>query len=483
MGESQLGDWQDGQFKFASPDSERQWAIEAYRSGVSAKDWHRGTPVDDKTRDLVLNNLAGATPPYFRGPDGQYRFSNAYTVEPQDVRDHRLRALRGVKIDDLTGPDMPGEADVAAQFAAIQAPQQTTPAKIANDNEQPSALAAKPPAGKAAAKTPTGFGRFAHMAAAQKEAGYLSPEEALQHIDDGIRLLANGLTLGYADNVAAAGDAAIASLSGGEFGPNYDKNIASQKARTQEARDRSGVIGTVIESLPQLVPGAGDALGLGGDIQMYLNDPSKLTLGNAGMTALGILPFVPSVASSINKIDEALETAAKVEAKVANKADDAAGIARTDADAALTKSESEVLTPRFDPDDPAALDIYLTRPIRGNEGRDGHVISKHVGKTKEELLARYTGEPHITGSSSFTDYETMEKVVLDGVKHNQTTIIAWMKDPSRQTLFLAYESKTPVGTTVLKDGTVMPRSRAQIVLKKDDQGGFYFFTAYPSERP
>ncbi|MBV5325005.1 MAG: hypothetical protein J0626_06920, partial [Rhodospirillaceae bacterium] len=155
--------------------------VEAYRSGVSAKDWHRGTPVDDRTRDLVLNNLAGATPPYFRGPDGQYRFSNVYTVEPQDVRDHRLRALRGVKVDDLTGPEMPGEADVAAQFATTQAPRQTTSAKVANDNMQPPAVAAKPPADKAAGKTPTGIGKFAHMAAAQKEAGYLSPEEALQH--------------------------------------------------------------------------------------------------------------------------------------------------------------------------------------------------------------------------------------------------------------------------------------------------------------
>jgi hypothetical protein len=479
LGDSQLGEWQDGQFKFASPDSERQWAIEAYRSGVSAKDWHRGTPVDDKTRDLVLNNLAGATPPYFRGPDGRYRFSNAYTVEPQDVRDHRLRALRGVKIDDLTGPEMPGEADVATQFAAAPVRGPTAQAKVANDNVRPPAVAAEPPTGKAPAKTTTGLGRFAHMTAAQKEASYLSPAEAFQYIDDGIRLLANGLTLGYADNVAAAGDAAIASLTGGEFGTTYDKNIANQKAQTQDARDRFGTVGAVIESLPQLLPGAGDALGLGGDIQMYLRDPSKLTLGNAGMTALGILPFVPSVASSINKIDETLETAAKVEAKAAGKADDAADIARTDADAALAKSEPELPTPRFDPNDPVALDNYFKRPIKGNEGPDGHIISRHVGKTKDELLARYKSDPKIPGSSSFPDVETAERVVLAGLQQNKAAVVAWMKDATRPRLHIPYHGNTQIGMTVMKDGTVAPRTNAFISLKKDGKGGFYFLTAYP----
>lgn len=306
--EGVLGEWRDGSFHFDSPDAEARWNVEAYRRGVHAGNWQQGQVLDDRTRDVVLSGLGGATAPVYRGPDGQYRFANPKTIEPDDIRVLRTRSFHGVRPQDLTGPEMPGEDVIAARFAASRGANDNI-ATAANDNAAP--------------QSPRGNGRFAAMAAAQRDASHPSPEEALQAIDDGVRLLANGMTLGYADNIAAAGDALFGD---GSFAEDYEKNLAEEKARSDAAVERLGVTGALIQSAPQFVPGAGDVIGLGNDFKMYLEDPSQRTWKNYGLTALGALPFVPSVASSIKHVDDALETTAKLgtkaEAKVASKVGD-----------------------------------------------------------------------------------------------------------------------------------------------------------------
>lgn len=470
-----LGEWEDGQFKFKSPAAESQWKVDAYRRGVSSQDWHRGTPLDDRTRDLVLNDLGGATAPIFRGPDGQYRFANVHTIEPPEIRDHRLRALRGARIDDLAGPEMPGERELAPR---VGKPLAQVPAS-ANDNARPSGPSA--PAAQAQDKKPalSGIGRFAYMAEAQKNADHPTPGEILQHIDDGIRLLGNGLTLGYADNIAAGGNAVFGENG---FGEDYERFLGEEKARTAAARDRSGVVGALVESAPQLIPGAGDLLGLGGDIQMYINDPTTRTLANAGKTLAGLLPIVPSLASTIKRVDGAVDGALhleKVPARIRTEAEGVAETTKADAGGISGMKADEITPPAFDVDDPAAIDAYLMRPIKGNEGPDGHVLSKHVGKTEAELRARYGVEAKIAGSSSFPDAETADRVVQSGLQQNKAAILNWMKDPGQSRLYVPYRGTTPIGMTILKDGTVVPKTDALIGLRKDGKGGFYFFTAYP----
>jgi len=50
--------------------------------------------------------------------------------------------------------------------------------------------------------------------------------------------------------------------------------------------------------LLSFAPIVGDAAGLAADAQMYANQPETRTLGNYAMSALGALPFVPSVAGA-----------------------------------------------------------------------------------------------------------------------------------------------------------------------------------------
>ena len=48
--------------------------------------------------------------------------------------------------------------------------------------------------------------------------------------------------------------------------------------------------------LLSFAPGVGDAAGLAADAQFYADNPEERTLGNFGLSALGLLPFVPGVA-------------------------------------------------------------------------------------------------------------------------------------------------------------------------------------------
>lgn len=49
--------------------------------------------------------------------------------------------------------------------------------------------------------------------------------------------------------------------------------------------------------LGSMAPGIGDALGLANDVRMYATQPESRTLGNYGLSAFGLLPFVPSMAA------------------------------------------------------------------------------------------------------------------------------------------------------------------------------------------
>jgi len=70
------------------------------------------------------------------------------------------------------------------------------------------------------------------------------------------------------------------------------------KARQQPRKqlDGQGLLDTAAIGLSP-IPGVGDVLGLAADASRYINDPSSRTPMNFGLTALGMLPFVPPAAA------------------------------------------------------------------------------------------------------------------------------------------------------------------------------------------
>ena len=121
--------------------------------------------------------------------------------------------------------------------------------------------------------------------------------------------------------------------------------------------------------------------------------------------------------------------------------------------------------------------------LAAHEAKGGHLIERHVGKTDEELLERLKNNPKITGSSTFNDRMTAEKVattVLNDQK-NIDKIQKWLSDPnSRPTLPLRYKGDGEIiGRSVSRNSEEVENvTNAKIVLKKDNNGSF-ILTGYP----
>ncbi|KDE25568.1 hypothetical protein BA81_18969, partial [Bacillus safensis FO-36b] len=118
-----------------------------------------------------------------------------------------------------------------------------------------------------------------------------------------------------------------------------------------------------------------------------------------------------------------------------------------------------------------------------HESRGGHLIERHVGKTDEELLERLKSNPKITGSSTFNDRMTAERVAdsVLGDPKSVDKIQKWLSDPnSRPTLPLKYKGDGEViGRSVSRNSEVVENvTNAKIILKKDENGGF-ILTGYP----
>ncbi|EEM17130.1 Hypothetical Cytosolic Protein [Bacillus pseudomycoides DSM 12442] len=117
-----------------------------------------------------------------------------------------------------------------------------------------------------------------------------------------------------------------------------------------------------------------------------------------------------------------------------------------------------------------------------NGQRGGHLLKKHVGKTDAELLQRLQNDSKITGSSTFTDRATAERVANEvlGNPQNIAKINRWLNNPnSRLTLPLRYKGNTIIGRYIERgSNSALDVENAIIVLKKNNQGSF-IITGYP----
>ncbi|MBA1143187.1 lytic transglycosylase domain-containing protein [Mesorhizobium neociceri] len=76
------------------------------------------------------------------------------------------------------------------------------------------------------------------------------PLKPLVALDDTVRLMADGMTFGYADKFAATMNSLIS-------GSSYEEELASERAWTQNARDRAGSAGTAAELVGAYLTGRG----------------------------------------------------------------------------------------------------------------------------------------------------------------------------------------------------------------------------------
>ncbi|HXY08642.1 MAG TPA: RNase A-like domain-containing protein [Terriglobales bacterium] len=119
-----------------------------------------------------------------------------------------------------------------------------------------------------------------------------------------------------------------------------------------------------------------------------------------------------------------------------------------------------------------------------DEARGGHTLSKHVGRTDDELRERLLRERNITAASTWTDRPTAEYVIGEALRAERGRLESWMRRGyPRANLALHYDAGRPIGRSLRRgEDQVVDATQAVIVLRADGPDSFYVLTAYPEAR-
>ena len=142
------------------------------------------------------------------------------------------------------------------------------------------------------------------------------------------------------------------------------------------------------------------------------------------------------------------------------------------------------------PDSQAAAKAGLHQPdgqsrdLSQDEAAGGHVLSKHVGRTDDELRERLDREHNISGSSTYTDRAIAERAIGNAIALNHDRIQRWLNRPGRHAnLVLDYDADSAIGRTLNRgDSQSRPCSHALVILKFDSPGSYHVLTSYPECR-
>ena len=122
--------------------------------------------------------------------------------------------------------------------------------------------------------------------------------------------------------------------------------------------------------------------------------------------------------------------------------------------------------------------------LERDEGRGGHTLSRHVGRSDAQLEERLRRERNISAASTWTDRGTAEETVAEALRVESARVESWMRRGyPRANLALHYSAGRSVGRSLRRgEGAAVTCTEAVIVLRADGPGSFYVLTTYPETR-
>jgi hypothetical protein len=252
-----LGVWENGVFRFNSPEAKETWDRQSYDQGVNTDTWAFGKEIDAQSAGLTEAGLAGAAMPgLYRGPDGKYRLMNSKTIESEAARDHRNRHLKGMTLAQLeTATTMPGADEWVARWKATQAP--------ANDDESGNSNSQAIGASTQYQSEVTGE-RVSRLRPYEGRSGFREPTQGER---DAARGLVDAVMGDSVEEIRAGLSAAGAWLDGGKFTETYDAQHKKEEAESQFAEERLGLVSPLIKFGVGLIPVVGDVSGAFADFK------------------------------------------------------------------------------------------------------------------------------------------------------------------------------------------------------------------------
>ncbi len=110
----------------------------------------------------------------------------------------------------------------------------------------------------------------------------------------------------------------------------------------------------------------------------------------------------------------------------------------------------------------------------------GHLLLKHVRRSKRFLMARFKHEPYLQWSSSFKDRRAAERASSWLLEKHDPTVQAWLHNPTK-TLVLEDDFGSHVGRSYAKDGTMVKATKLRLVLVPEKTKlGYNIKTGHPT---
>lgn len=128
-------------------------------------------------------------------------------------------------------------------------------------------------------------------------------------------------------------------------------------------------------------------------------------------------------------------------------------------------------------------DIASPRDLSRDEAEGGHTLSRHVGRTDEELRQRLQHE-HISAASTYTDRAAAEQAVGAALAANAQRINDWAASSGgHPNLVLDFDSPQAIGRSLRRgQSQSTPCSHALVVLKWKPPTDYFVLTSYPDCR-
>lgn len=128
-----------------------------------------------------------------------------------------------------------------------------------------------------------------------------------------------------------------------------------------------------------------------------------------------------------------------------------------------------------------ARDTSERYDLERDEGRGGHTLKKHVGRTDEQLRERLEEERNISAASTWTDREAAESTVSEALRREHGRIENWMRRGfPRANFALHYDARRVIGRSLRHGDTqAVDCTSVVIVLRADGPDRFFVLTTYP----
>lgn len=125
------------------------------------------------------------------------------------------------------------------------------------------------------------------------------------------------------------------------------------------------------------------------------------------------------------------------------------------------------------------VDVFDIR--KNDENLKGHTVKKHIGKSKDWLEGRLCGERHQKFASSYSDFDTANKVIKQVILTNEKKVVNWLRG-NEKSITLHESFDEIIGITLQKEDNKSQDCKVGVVVlkrTKRDSKDFFVVTSYP----